>query len=167
MCLSTIDRDGFPDGRFVLLKGFDERGFVFYTNAESRKGLSLAECPRAALSFYWEPLQRQVRIQGVVEQVSGSEADEYFASRLRLSRIGAWASQQSRTLPERSVLLKRVREYQEKFRGKDIPRPPYWTGYRVLPLRVEFWQLRASRLHDRFLYERDAAGAWRITRIYP
>ena len=167
MCLSTIDENGSPDGRFVLLKGFDDRGFVFFTNAESRKGRSLAQRPQAALSFYWEPLQRQVRVQGNVEEASAAEADEYFASRARLSRIGAWASQQSRPLSSYAELRARVKEFQKKYPGSEIPRPPYWRGYRVIPRRIEFWQLRANRLHDRFVYERQDEGQWRMQRLYP
>ncbi len=167
LCLSTIGRDGYPEGRFVLLKGFDKSGFVFYTNSESRKGQSLESCPKAALSFYWEPLQRQVRIQGNVERISGEEADQYFRSRPRISRLGAWASQQSRPLESRGKLLERLAEFKRKFRGQEVPRPSYWIGYRVVPVRMEFWELRANRLHDRFQYEKNSSGSWEIKRLYP
>jgi pyridoxamine 5'-phosphate oxidase len=167
MCLSTLRSDGLPDGRFVLLKSFDQRGFVFYTNTLSAKGAALAKHPKAALSFYWEPLQRQVRIRGRIEGVSDGEADAYFASRLRGSQVGAWASQQSRPLQDRGELNERIAHYRQKFKDQSVPRPAHWHGYRVVPEEVEFWQLRANRLHDRFLYAKSAEGAWAITRLYP
>ena len=167
MCLSTVAPDGFPEGRMVLLKDFNQDGFVFYTNTLSRKGRSLAVTPKAALTMYWEPFQRQVRIMGVVEPVTAAEADAYFASRLRGSRIGAWASRQSEPLSNRAELEKRVRAYKEQFKGGAVPRPPHWNGYRLRPLQIEFWQLRANRLHDRFLYTKDGSGLWQKQRLYP
>lgn len=167
MCLSTIDADGYPEGRLVLLKGYDAQSFVFYSNTESDKGRALAGCPRAALNFYWPPLQRQVRIQGDVEPVTAEEADEYFKSRPRGSQIGAWASQQSRVLESRDILNDRVQDLVTRYRGQDIPRPDYWSGYRVIPRRFEFWELRLNRLHDRFVYERCNEGGWKVFRIYP
>jgi pyridoxamine 5'-phosphate oxidase len=150
----------------VLLKGRDERGFVFYTNKESRKGDELNVNRRAALLFHWKTLGRQVRIEGTVEHVTDAEADAYHASRLRISRLGAWASQQSRPLPSRAELERRVAEFDAKFRGEDIPRPPYWSGYRVIPARFEFWQDMPFRLHDRAVYIR-VAGGWATSRLYP
>jgi len=167
MCLSTLDQDGFPDGRMVLLKAYDRRGFVFYTNGLSRKGRSLARLPRAGLTFYWEALQRQVRIQGGVESVSDAESDAYFSSRLRRSQIGAWASLQSQELESRKILEGRVKEFALRFRGQAVPRPPHWHGYRVVPHRIEFWRLRLNRLHDRFLYLKQPDGSWEIARLYP
>ena len=167
MCLSTMDEDGLPDGRMVLLKSFDERGFVFFTNFNSRKGRSLKAFPRAALTFYWENLQRQVRIQGDVEEVSAAEADAYFSTRLRTSQLGAWASRQSESLAGRKVLLDRLAEYKARFAGQPVPRPDYWSGFRVRPARVEFWKLRFNRLHDRFVYTRKPEGGWKFERLYP
>ena len=167
MCLSTVDEDGCPDSRMVLLKDFDKRGFVFYTNTLSRKGQELAACPKAALNFYWEPLQRQIRIQGEIEAVSEAEADAYFASRPRQSQIGAWASCQSMPLASREELMSRVAEFRKKFAGAPVPRPPNWSGYRLVPKRFEFWKLKPSRLHDRFRYSRGEDGGWRIERLYP
>ena len=167
MCLSTVRPDGFPDGRLVLLKDFDHSGFVFYTNTLSSKGQSLAKLPKAALTMYWEPLQRQVRIRGAVESVTAAEADAYFASRPRSSQIGAWASLQSEPLHERTELEKRVSEYRQRFKGQPVPRPPHWSGYRLKPHEIEFWQLRASRLHDRFLYTKTEQEQWQIRRLYP
>ncbi len=167
MCLSTIGEDGYPDGRMVLLKEFDNRGFVFYTNFESVKGRSLEARPQACLTFFWEALQRQVRVQGEVEVVSKDEADAYFASRARLSQVGAWASKQSQVLSSRDVLDNRVREYTEKFEGQEVPRPIYWNGFRLKPKRVEFWKLRFNRLHDRFVYAKEENGHWSKTRLYP
>jgi len=165
MCLSTIDKAGFPDARMVLLKGFDASGFVFYTNTRSVKGRQLAVRDKAALTFYWGPLERQVRIQGIAAPVSDAEADAYFQTRARDSRIGAWASDQSAPLKNRKTLDDRFASYVRKFEGKEVPRPPHWAGYRIKPTKFEFWQGRPNRLHDRFLYVQ--AKGWKITRLYP
>lgn len=165
-CLSTIDEDGFPDGRMMLLKEADERGFVLYTNAQSPKGKSLLGNKMGALTFYWEDFLRQIRVQGEVEEVSPAEADAYFKSRPRESQIGAWASHQSKVLESREALDKKFEEYSKKFEGKEVPRPPTWTGFRIIPSKIEFWQERPNRLHDRFLYTREGEG-WRIVRLYP
>lgn len=167
MCLSTVGEDGFPQGRVVLLKGVQEGGFVFYTNLRSDKARALTAHPRAALTFHWERLGRQVRVQGTVEGVSEADADAYFASRPRESRIGAWASEQSAPLVGREELEVRVRELEARWPGDDIPRPPYWGGYRVIPRAIEFWQERPGRLHDRFVYRRDPLGGWSVTRLNP
>ena len=167
VCLSTLGADATPEGRMVLMKGFDKRGFVFYTNLGSAKAASLASHPRAGMTFYWQPLGRQVRIRGAVEPVSSEEADAYFASRPRGSRIGAWASDQSTVLGSRAVLEERVRSLEERFAGRAIPRPPQWSGYRLVPDAVEFWQEGRSRLHDRLAYERDGDGGWTLRRLYP
>jgi pyridoxamine 5'-phosphate oxidase len=166
MIVATADADGLPSARAVLLKGFDERGFVFYTNLESRKSLELAGNPQAALCFLWKSLRRQVRIEGPAEPVSPAEADAYYASRARDSRIGAWASDQSRPLPNRAVLEERVEEFARRFGEGEVPRPPFWSGFRVVPRRVEFWQERPSRLHDRWLFVREG-GEWRRQRLFP
>ena len=166
MCLSTIDPEGFPDGRMVLLKAVDERGFVFYTNLQSIKGRSLAAIPRAALTFHWDPLKRQVRVQGDVEPVSDAEADAYWKTRPRLSQIGAWASRQSEPLDRNRTFIKRLSEFALKFGAAPVPRPPHWTGLRVQPLKIEFWHARRGRLHERFLYRR-RGGAWVAERLYP
>jgi len=166
-CLSTVDEDGYPDGRMVLLKGFDERGFVFYTNLTSAKARALRRTPRAALTLYWEPLRRQVRVQGEVTPVDDAEADAYFATRPRGSRIGAWASDQSSPLEDADELERRFREARERFEGSDdIPRPPFWSGFRIEPRAVEFWQEGPDRLHDRFRYRRSGEG-WTVTRLFP
>jgi pyridoxamine 5'-phosphate oxidase len=153
----------------VLLKGFDEGGFVFYTNLESRKGRELAENAHAALCFFWQPLELQVRIEGRVEPVSAAEADEYYASRARGSRIGAWASLQSQPLHSYRDLMAGVQEYEARFTGDDIPRPPHWSGFRVIPSRIEFWQGRPSRLHERERFDLDPAdpNLWRVQNLYP
>ncbi|MEW5703648.1 MAG: pyridoxamine 5'-phosphate oxidase [Pseudomonadota bacterium] len=166
MALATVDGDGMPSNRMVLLKGVDARGFVFYTNLESGKGGEVRENPRAALCFYWKTLDRQVRITGAVEPVSAAEADAYFATRDRLSQIGAWASRQSRPLEGRHELEKRIAEFTVKFGLGKVPRPPFWSGYRVVPRRMEFWSQAAFRLHDRLVYAREAMG-WRVERLYP
>ena len=167
VCLSTLGPKQTPEGRMVLLKHFDERGFVFYTNLESSKGQSLAVHPKAGMTFYWQPLDRQVRVRGAVERVSPGEADAYFATRPRGSKLGAWASDQSRDLETRAALEDRLRTADARFAGGDVPRPRHWSGYRIIADAIEFWQEGASRLHDRFVYERNAAGAWMRRRLYP
>jgi len=166
VCVATVDPEGMPDARMVLLKGFDAAGFVFYTNTESAKGRQLDASGKAALLFHWKSLNRQVRLRGRVERVSDAEADAYFASRARDSQIGAWASEQSRPLPGRFALEKRVAEFGVKFGLGRVPRPPHWTGYRVIPERIEFWRDRPFRLHDRLVFERAGEG-WRTERLYP
>jgi pyridoxamine 5'-phosphate oxidase len=168
MTLSTVDAAGQPNGRMVLLKGFDARGFVFYTNLESAKGQELAGAPKAALTFYWKSLQRQVRLRGSVEPVSAAEADAYFATRSRMAQIGAWASKQSEPLESRLAFEKAVARYTAKYPLGTVPRPPYWSGYRVVPVAIEFWQERPFRLHDRIVFTRaDADAPWSKTRLYP
>ena len=166
MMLATVGADGQPSLRVVLLKAVDERGFVFYTNLESRKGRELSAHPQAALCFHWQVLERQVRIEGDAEPVSAAEADAYFATRARLSQIGAWASRQSRALSSDAELDERVHEMERRFAGVKVPRPPHWSGFRVVPQRIEFWRNRAYRLHERLVYER-AGGQWRVIRLYP
>jgi pyridoxamine 5'-phosphate oxidase len=169
VALATADANGQPSVRMVLLKGADEKGFVFYTNYESQKGRELLANPKAALCFHWKSLRRQVRVQGAVEQVTDEEADAYFDSRHRESRIGAWASQQSRPLESRFELEKAVAKYTAKYAVGHIPRPPYWSGFRIVPQRIEFWQDRPFRLHDRLVFVRDAATSegWRTERLFP
>ena len=166
MALATVDGRGQPSVRMVLLKGIDDLGFTFYTNYESRKGQQLLEVPRAALCFHWKSLKRQVRVEGVVERVSDEEADAYFATRPRGSQIGAWASQQSRPLAQRFELEKRIAQYTAKFGLGAVPRPAYWSGFRVIPSRIEFWEDRPFRLHDRLVYHRRDDG-WETERLYP
>ncbi len=166
VCLATATPDGRPSARMVLLKGVDARGFVFYTNLESRKGGELAANPQAALCFHWKTLQRSVRVEGPVEPVSDAEADAYYASRHRSSRIGAWASQQSRPLEGRFALEKRVAEFTLKFGLGEIPRPAFWSGFRVLPQRMEFWHDMPFRLHERNVFTREGDG-WRTETLYP
>jgi pyridoxamine 5'-phosphate oxidase len=168
MTLATVDAHGLPNSRMVLLKGFDERGFVFYTNSESIKGRELAVAPKAALTFYWKSLRRQVRVRGQVEAVSAAEADAYFASRSRMAQIGAWASKQSSALESRLAFEKAIARFTAKFAVGAVPRPPFWVGYRVAPQEIEFWQERAFRLHDRVAFNRaDPDAAWTKTRLYP
>jgi len=166
MALATADRSGRPSVRMVLLKGHDQRGFVFYTNSLSRKGGELAENKRAALLFHWKSLRRQVRIEGPVEPVAAAEADSYFASRSRESRLGAWASDQSQPLDSRETFEGRYRQLVEDYRDRDVPRPPHWWGYRVAPDRIEFWLDRAHRLHERRLFLREGGG-WTEGLLYP
>jgi pyridoxamine 5'-phosphate oxidase len=159
MTLATADAEGRPSARTVLLKGVDDRGFVFYTNTLSRKGEQLAANARAALCFFWEPLKKQVAVEGVVERVTDEEADAYWATRPRDSQVGAWASQQSQPLESRERLLSRAATLAERYAGRDVPRPPHWSGYRVLPERIEFWTAGDARLHHRVCYER-RDGRW-------
>jgi pyridoxamine 5'-phosphate oxidase len=166
MALATVDAEGLPNVRMVLLKGIDGSGFVFYTNQDSAKGRELAGSGKAALLFHWKSLRRQVRVRGAVAEVSAAEADAYFASRPRDSRVGAWASQQSRPLESRFALEKAVAFYAAKYAIGDIPRPPYWKGFRVTPQAFEFWADRPFRLHDRVSFAREAEG-WRKERLYP
>ena len=166
MVLATADAAGRPSARMVLLKGHDRRGFVFYTNLDSRKGDELAANPHASLLFHWKALRRQVRIEGRVSAVLAAEADAYFASRGRDSRLGAWASDQSRPLPDRATFEARVAAMRERFGAGDIPRPPHWSGFRLAPQRIEFWSDREARLHERRLFERVGEG-WREGLLYP
>ncbi|EKF41362.1 pyridoxamine 5'-phosphate oxidase [Nitratireductor indicus] len=167
VAVATVDPDGMPNVRMVLLKGFDERGFVFYTNFESAKGQEILSAGKAAMCFHWKSLRRQVRVRGPVEQVSDAEADAYYDSRPRGSRIGAWASKQSRPLESRFALEKAVAEYTAKFAVGSIPRPSHWSGFRILPQTIEFWHDRPFRLHDRLVFNRGENGAWETTRLYP
>ncbi|WP_333821993.1 pyridoxamine 5'-phosphate oxidase [Pinisolibacter sp.] len=168
MAVASVDETGLPDVRMVLLKGFDEAGFVFYTNFESKKGVELLGSRKAALLFHWKSLRRQIRIRGPVEVVSEAEADAYFASRPRASRIGAWASKQSRPLESRFALEKAVAEYGLRHAIGEVPRPPHWSGFRVVPTAIEFWHDRPFRLHDRIEFTRGAPGEpWVKTRLYP
>jgi pyridoxamine 5'-phosphate oxidase len=167
VALATVDETGMPNVRMVLLKGFDEQGFVFYTNLESIKGREILASMKAAMCFHWKSLRRQVRVRGPVEIVSDAEADAYYATRPRGSRIGAWASKQSRPLESRFALEKAVAEYTARYAIGEIPRPPYWSGFRIVPETIEFWHDRPFRLHDRVMFSRTAAGVWEKTRLYP
>jgi pyridoxamine 5'-phosphate oxidase len=166
VCVATVDEEGMPDARMVLLKGFDERGFRFFTNERSAKGRQLAGRPAAAMTFYWRELDRQVRIRGAIERVPADEADEYFASRPRDSQLGAWASPQSEPLGDRAELDERLDAVRDRFGDGPVERPPHWGGYRLVPDSIEFWQGQVGRLHDRFRYERDGSG-WRVGRLGP
>jgi pyridoxamine 5'-phosphate oxidase len=167
VALATVDADGLPDVRMVLLKGFDEQGFVFYTNFESAKGREILGSMKAALCFHWKSLRRQVRVRGSVEVVSDAEADAYYATRPRGSRIGAWASKQSRPLESRFALEKAVAEYTARYAIGEIPRPKHWSGFRIVPRTIEFWHDRPFRLHDRMVFSRAGDGGWEKTRLYP
>jgi len=167
MALATADAEGRPSVRMVLLKGHDQRGFVFYTNLDSRKGAELAANPAASLLFHWKSLRRQIRIDGPVEAVSDQEADLYFASRGRDSRLGAWASDQSRPLADRATFEARFEEMRARFDGGDVPRPPRWSGFRIIPTRIEYWSDRAHRLHERRLFTRAPDGGWNEGLLYP
>jgi pyridoxamine 5'-phosphate oxidase len=168
MALATADSDGMPDVRMVLLKDVDPEGFVFYTNLESAKGLQLGTNPKAALCFHWKTLRRQVRVRGHISPVQNEEADAYFASRARDSRIGAWASAQSRPLEDRFALEKSVAAYALKFGVGEVPRPAFWSGFRLVPTRIEFWRDKPFRLHDRLVFERtDPSQAWSTSKLYP
>lgn len=166
VCVATVGRDGAPSARMMLLKGFDERGFVFYTNYRSRKSRDLEANPQAAMVFHWVSLQRQIRIEGTVERLSLEESAAYFRTRPRGSQLGAWASEQSAELPDRSVLERRFREQRDRFKDEEVPLPPFWGGYRLSPTRIEFWQGRLNRLHDRLSYTREGQS-WKRTRLYP
>jgi pyridoxamine 5'-phosphate oxidase len=166
MALGTVGKDGSPSVRIVLLKRYDERGFVFYTNYDGRKGRELLAQPRAALCFFWPTIDIQVRIEGSVMEVADNEADAYFATRHRMSQIGAWASRQSEPLENPDALDKRVSKYGTEFEGKAVPRPPHWSGFRVQPERIEFWKGKPNRLHERHLYTR-AGNRWKIETLYP
>jgi pyridoxamine 5'-phosphate oxidase len=167
MALATADEQGMPSVRMVLLKGHGPEGFTFYTNDHSHKGEQIAENPHAALLFHWKSLRRQVRVEGEVERVGPEEADAYFASRSRDSQLGAWASDQSRPLKDRDTFLARFDAMRERFEGGEVPRPPHWGGYRVVPLLIEFWTDRPNRLHERRLFLRNGAGGWDEGMLYP
>jgi pyridoxamine 5'-phosphate oxidase len=167
MALATVGADGQPTARMVLLKGVDRRGLAFFTNLESRKSRELMANPKAALLFWWGPLQRQVRLEGRIERVDDAAADAYFASRPRGSQIGAWASQQSSVVESRAALDAAEQRFSQRFEGREVPRPDFWGGFRLVPDAVEFWQGRINRLHDRLRYDRQADESWRIVRLSP
>ncbi|MEX3007939.1 pyridoxamine 5'-phosphate oxidase [Hoeflea sp. TYP-13] len=167
LSLATVDEDGMPNVRMVLLKGFDDGGFTIYTNFESQKGRELLASKKAAMCFHWKSLRRQIRVRGDITVVSDADADAYFASRPRGSRIGAWASKQSRPLESRFALEKAVAEYTAKYPVGSIPRPDYWSGFRLAPVSIEFWHDRKFRLHDRIVFQRKPDGGWSKTRLYP
>jgi pyridoxamine 5'-phosphate oxidase len=167
MTLATLSEEGKPIARMVLLKGLDEKGFVFYTNYDSAKGKQLTETNWAALVFWWAGLERQVRVEGTVEKVSSEESDAYFQSRPKASQLGAWASPQSQAIKNRDILEKRLAQLEEKYATEKVPRPPHWGGFRVIPTAIEFWQGRPSRLHDRIRYELDEKGDWFYQRLAP
>lgn len=168
MTVATVGIDGQPSARIVLLRGWDERGFVFFTNYESQKGHELSHTSRAALLFYWGPLERQIRIEGSVERLSATDSDSYFAQRPRGHRLSAWASRQSSVVPDRDFLEAQMRSFEQRFTDVDVPRPDYWGGYRIKANRFEFWQGRRNRVHDRILYRRAvASGQWVIERLAP
>jgi pyridoxamine 5'-phosphate oxidase len=167
MTLATATPDGRPAARTVLLKSFDERGFVFYTNYEGRKGLELAANPQAALLFYWPELERQVRVEGAAERTTAAESDAYFRTRPRGSQLGAWASPQSEVVPGRDALDRRLQELEREYAGRDVPRPPHWGGFRIRPMVIEFWQGRPNRMHDRLVYRRVGQTGWRVERLAP
>ena len=167
MTLATCTSNGQPSARMVLLKDFDDRGFVLFTNYNSQKGQEITENPHAALVFWWAELERQVRIVGTVEKISSAESDGYFEIRPAYSRLGAWASNQSEVIANREILEAQLQEFQRKYENQEVPRPPHWGGFRVIPQEIEFWQGRSSRLHDRLLYTRLDAGGWKIERLSP
>jgi pyridoxamine 5'-phosphate oxidase len=167
MCLSTINHRGFPTARMVLLKDFDRRGFNFFTNVHSPKARELMARPWAALTFHWPPLGRQIRIEGTVTQLPKRVADAYFATRPRASQVGSWTSRQSEPLESRKALLDAFESLTAQFAGQKVPAPPHWQGFRITPVRVEFWQEGPNRLHDRWLYEKQSSGRWNVTRLYP
>jgi len=167
MTLATLSAQGKPIARMVLLKGLDEKGFVFYTNYDSAKGKQLTETDSAALVFWWAGLERQVRVEGPVEKVSSTESDAYFQSRPKASQLGAWASPQSQVIENRDILEQRLAQLEEKYATEKVPRPPHWGGFRVIPTAIEFWQGRPSRLHDRIRYELDEKGDWFYQRLAP
>ena len=167
MTLATVDADHRPHARIVLLKGLEEKGFVFFTNYDSAKGMDIKSNPNVALTFFWKELERQVRIEGIIEKVPASDSDSYFNSRPPGSRIGAWASPQSREIPHRNILDVNYAHYEAEFSSIDIPRPPHWGGYLVIPFSLEFWQGRSSRMHDRILFTRSENAGWSRSRLAP
>lgn len=167
MTLSTADSTGKPSGRMVLLKSFDEKGFVFFSNENSRKGKELLNNNFSSLTFFWSKLGKQVRIEGATEKIMEFESDEYFSTRPRASQIGAWASEQSCIIPDRKTLIENIEQLEKQYKGKSVPRPPHWIGYRLIPNHIEFWQNRANRLHDRFLFTRQENQEWQINRLAP